>query len=183
MAGFITIERDIWDHPIFKDGAFSEREAMIWMMAHGRIIRATIKDLSRAWSSSARRVAYVLRRLEKRELISIHGSGPSRTIFVSTEFGHPCGFFCTTNGWQKFGPGAGLWRGSPLSEATRKAVLMRDGYACRYCGSMGGPFDIDHVHPVSLGGSDDMTNLAASCASCNRSKGAKPLSEWSGCNE
>lgn len=37
---------------------------------------------------------------------------------------------------------------------------------------------IDHVIPRSRGGTDDMDNLAVSCAPCNLSKGDKLLSEW-----
>ncbi|SEN50760.1 hypothetical protein SAMN04489859_1008101 [Paracoccus alcaliphilus] len=33
MAGFITIERDLWDHPLFKRSEMTEREAWMWMLA------------------------------------------------------------------------------------------------------------------------------------------------------
>jgi hypothetical protein len=35
------------------------------------------------------------------------------------------------------------------------------------------PLVIDHITPKSLGGSDDRTNLAASCYRCNEFKGAR----------
>lgn len=60
-------------------------------------------------------------------------------------------------------------------------VFSRDGNACVYCGSMT-RLQLDHVVPRSKGGSDDPSNLAACCAACNQSKGAKLLSEWSGRN-
>lgn len=60
----------------------------------------------------------------------------------------------------------------------RLQVLKRDGWTCRYCG---GPADhCDHVIPRSRGGSDDPSNLAAACGTCNRKKGAQTPREWRG---
>lgn len=33
MTGFVTIERDIWNHPLFKPAPMTEREAWMWMIA------------------------------------------------------------------------------------------------------------------------------------------------------
>lgn len=65
-----------------------------------------------------------------------------------------------------------------ITPATRRAVIdAADG--CAYCGS---PFvddmELDHIIPVSLGGSDDIENLAAACPRCNREKAAMTPSEW-----
>jgi 5-methylcytosine-specific restriction endonuclease McrA len=62
--------------------------------------------------------------------------------------------------------------------ATRTFVFERDGHTCVYCGDTAGPFELDHVHPVSRGGDDRLENLACACRPCNRSKGAKLVSEW-----
>lgn len=35
------------------------------------------------------------------------------------------------------------------------------------------PLVLDHIQPQSLGGSSDLSNLAASCHRCNQFKGAK----------
>lgn len=37
---------------------------------------------------------------------------------------------------------------------------------------------IDHVHPVSLGGTDNPGNLVMACKSCNCKKGSLPLDRW-----
>lgn len=61
----------------------------------------------------------------------------------------------------------------------RKAAILREyGAVCAYCGDTIGPFEIDHIHPISRGGTDDKENLAVSCKSCNRSKGVLTLEEW-----
>lgn len=50
------------------------------------------------------------------------------------------------------------------------------GNRCAYCG---GPFeDLDHVIPLSRGGSKRPANLRPACRHCNRSKGTKMLKEW-----
>lgn len=67
----------------------------------------------------------------------------------------------------------------PIRAKLRFEVLKRDGFACRYCGRRAPEvsLQVDHVHPVALGGVNDHLNLAASCAACNNGKGAVPLTE------
>jgi len=61
----------------------------------------------------------------------------------------------------------------------RRRILERDNYACQSCDSED-VLEIDHVIPISRGGSSDDDNLQVLCAFCNRSKGAKTLEEWDG---
>lgn len=50
---------------------------------------------------------------------------------------------------------------------------------CAYCGiTLHGEYHVDHMMPVSRGGSNWPDNLAVSCEECNLSKGAKTLDEW-----
>lgn len=64
-----------------------------------------------------------------------------------------------------------------VSSRLRYEVLRRDNYTCRYCG--GTPpnvtLTVDHVTPVTLGGSDDPSNLVAACSACNSGKSATPV--------
>lgn len=62
--------------------------------------------------------------------------------------------------------------------ALREHVFSRDGHGCVYCGSVKRPFHLDHVIPLSRGGSSDPNNLVTSCAACNIAKGAKTPDEW-----
>lgn len=66
--------------------------------------------------------------------------------------------------------------GSVLSDYQRWQVFKRDNYTCIYCGTDNGPFEVDHIIPVKLGGSWDYENLGTSCTACNRKKSSK-LSE------
>lgn len=59
-----------------------------------------------------------------------------------------------------------------ISKRLRYEVMRRDDFACVYCGAMPARSElhVDHVMPVSLGGSDDASNLATSCQDCNNGK-------------
>lgn len=60
----------------------------------------------------------------------------------------------------------------------RNAIKKRDGAICRYCGKKAPRGQVDHIVPLSKGGTDDPVNLAWSCGQCNGSKGNKMLQEW-----
>lgn len=59
-----------------------------------------------------------------------------------------------------------------ISPRTRFAVFVRDKYKCQYCGRSGPnvSLHIDHRTPVSLGGSNDISNLVTACSECNLGK-------------
>lgn len=57
-----------------------------------------------------------------------------------------------------------------VSKRTRYEVLRRDNFTCRYCRSTENPLTVDHVVPVTLGGTDDPSNLVAACKDCNYGK-------------
>ena len=51
----------------------------------------------------------------------------------------------------------------------RERVLIRDGYCCQYCGAQDAT-TVDHVQPISKGGTDELDNLLAACTRCNYQK-------------
>lgn len=51
---------------------------------------------------------------------------------------------------------------------SRRAVFVRDGFRCQYCGEPAE--NVDHVFPRSLGGPHTWENVVASCRSCNARK-------------
>lgn len=64
-----------------------------------------------------------------------------------------------------------------MKKSLRFEVFARDGFICQYCGSRPPDvvLEVDHIHPVSRGGTDDIINLTTSCYDCNRGKRAKIL--------
>ncbi|MCH7549599.1 MAG: HNH endonuclease, partial [Candidatus Krumholzibacteriota bacterium] len=66
-----------------------------------------------------------------------------------------------------------------IPKSTRFEVFKRDKFKCQYCGAAAPNvlLEIDHIQPVSKGGTNEITNLVAACADCNRGKGARELSD------
>ena len=65
------------------------------------------------------------------------------------------------------------------SRLTRSNLMLRDGYACQYCGAKPGPqaLDVDHVLPRCRGGGYTWQNLVTSCRRCNLRKGRRTPEE------
>lgn len=60
-----------------------------------------------------------------------------------------------------------------LTPDTRNQVLKRDNYTCLWCGKeqrKGVSLQVDHIQPVAMGGSNEMSNLQTLCKECNRMK-------------
>lgn len=64
-----------------------------------------------------------------------------------------------------------------MRPSIRFEVFKRDGFKCQYCGRTpdGVVLEVDHIHPLAEGGTDDIENLVTACWDCNRGKGAKTL--------
>lgn len=63
-------------------------------------------------------------------------------------------------------------------DVSKFKVFQRDGFRCRYCGTT--PYDgdkltIDHVFPLSKGGTNHLFNIMTSCEKCNLSKARNVL--------
>lgn len=63
-------------------------------------------------------------------------------------------------------------RRKPVPPGVREQVFDRDGHRCLRCGSPDN-LTIDHIKPVSDGGSNAKRNLQTLCQSCNSTKGTK----------
>ena len=65
-----------------------------------------------------------------------------------------------------------------IARDLRSAVWRKTNGRCWYCGVQTDPFDnfhVDHVQPVSDGGTNDLSNLVPSCQRCNNEKHAMPV--------
>uniref|UniRef100_A0A6M3MAY5 Putative homing endonuclease n=1 Tax=viral metagenome TaxID=1070528 RepID=A0A6M3MAY5_9ZZZZ len=65
----------------------------------------------------------------------------------------------------------------PLSKSLRFEVFKKDNFTCSYCGQKPPEIvlEVDHIVPVSKGGTDEILNLITSCFNCNRGKSDKTL--------
>lgn len=59
-----------------------------------------------------------------------------------------------------------------MNRTIRFEVFKRDGFRCQYCGKTPPDvtLEVDHIHPKSKGGQDEINNLITSCFDCNRGK-------------
>ena len=64
-----------------------------------------------------------------------------------------------------------------LGKKARFEVLKRDNFTCKYCGAKAPEviLQVDHIVPVSKGGSNDQTNLVTACQPCNSGKSDREL--------
>lgn len=63
-----------------------------------------------------------------------------------------------------------------LTAKQRNNIFERDGGKCAYCKGVilyDEPWHIDHIKPVSKGGTNDPKNLTLSCVACNLKKANK----------
>jgi hypothetical protein len=64
-----------------------------------------------------------------------------------------------------------------FSKSIREKVETRANKLCEYCLSplefSPDPFSIEHIHPLFLGGTNDLENLALACQGCNGPKSTK----------
>ena len=60
----------------------------------------------------------------------------------------------------------------------REYLLAKFNRTCQYCGATNKPFEVDHVHPRSKGGSDRVSNLTLACHDCNQAKGNQDVRDF-----
>lgn len=82
---------------------------------------------------------------------------------------------------REYGRDAGARRrariaGSRVGDVRRAAIVERDGSTCYLCGKVctDDEIHLDHIVPLSMGGSHSEDNVAVACARCNVRKGARP---------
>jgi hypothetical protein len=64
-----------------------------------------------------------------------------------------------------------------LSKKIRFEVFKKDNFTCQYCGAKAPKVElhVDHIKPVSRGGTNELENLTTSCLPCNLGKGNREL--------
>lgn len=60
----------------------------------------------------------------------------------------------------------------------KKFVRNRLNGHCLYCNKQSTSMTVDHVVPLKLGGTNELSNLVPACSDCNLSKGHKDVWLW-----
>lgn len=77
--------------------------------------------------------------------------------------------------------GKGSERTRNVPRWVRAAVWAKTGGLCYYCNRVLNPFDdftIDHMQPLSKGGTSGVENLVPACSGCNSRKGDSESLSW-----
>ena len=70
---------------------------------------------------------------------------------------------------------------SPVSPKVRRAVFERDECRCQYCGVFCvdvNDLTVDHIVPISYGGTHKADNLRTACKSCNSGRRNESIDEF-----
>lgn len=74
------------------------------------------------------------------------------------------------------------WQGMNwIRQDKRLAIYLRDGCACAWCGAsveQGAQLTLDHLLPVSKGGTNNEANLVTACQRCNSSRGNRSVEQF-----
>ena len=74
-----------------------------------------------------------------------------------------------------------------IGNSLRFKIFMRDNFTCQYCGvnkeEDGVKLEVDHIIPVSKGGTNKKSNLTTACFRCNRGKSNKVIPNTKASND
>lgn len=72
-----------------------------------------------------------------------------------------------------------------ISKHIRFEVFKRDRFTCQYCGKKApdAVLHVDHIHPVSDGGDNNIMNLITACQGCNIGKSNRKLDSQDALNK
>jgi 5-methylcytosine-specific restriction endonuclease McrA len=60
----------------------------------------------------------------------------------------------------------------------REYLLEKWGRKCTYCSKQDIPLQVEHIHPKSKGGSNQISNLCLACEPCNLKKGTQDIAQF-----
>ena len=69
-------------------------------------------------------------------------------------------------------------QGTLFNYEIREYLLEKWGRECAYCGKKGVPLQIEHIHPKSKGGTNQVGNMTLACEKCNLHKGNKLIDQF-----
>lgn len=84
--------------------------------------------------------------------------------------------------WQRCREQAKRSGSKPVSRHAIIKIHKMQKEKCANCGNKVVDYHVDHIEPISRGGSNDIENLQILCPQCNLKKGAKDPLEWARMN-
>lgn len=109
--------------------------------------------------------------VKKISLWRAEGCGPRRLItHIHHETGRLIGHVTAQRLWTLFTNQPQPRRRNTIADFIRD---FPETWRCQSCRTTHGPFEVDHVIPLRVGGADKLTNLQVLCRECNRGKGSK----------
>jgi 5-methylcytosine-specific restriction endonuclease McrA len=69
-------------------------------------------------------------------------------------------------------------QGELMGYEVREYLLLKWGHCCAYCGKGNVPLQIEHIVPLSRGGSNRVSNLTLACEHCNLDKDKQTAEEY-----
>lgn len=123
-------------------------------------------------------------RVPKRYMVECAECGETFEACVSTAY--LCGQRCRRNRHFRLNPGAKRqaearragWRSTGrITARDWERTLRRYASRCAYCGASG-KMTMDHVVPLSRGGTHTIGNVLPVCGPCNFRKGTRCITEW-----
>jgi len=175
MADYTKILRAIWREPRFTRLRSRSQSLYFLLLSHPTTVLDVAPVDFELWAGMSTDATIDELEVAFDELVLFNLIEPNETgTHVALSVYVKNAWVSTAVPWSRWSVG---WtrRRRPLSRALRAYIISRDASVCGLCGQLVAPseIDIDHIHPRSLGGSDDPNNLQVSHARCNRRKGAR----------
>jgi hypothetical protein len=181
MADWIPIDMKCEEF-LPEDRPYGIIEASFYLqLAHAKRYNATIYGLAEKWQWSRSRVATFMERSGAK--IVYHGAKIGTVESINDPAPGGVVIFKVPD-WLKASPiikrNLVATQKRPINKPRRKGVslsvrydvLRRDNFQCVLCAASGkdARIQIDHILPVSKGGTNDISNLRVLCFKCNHGK-------------
>ncbi len=69
-------------------------------------------------------------------------------------------------------------QGELFGYEVREYLLEKWERKCAYCGAKDTPLEVEHIYPISRGGSNRVSNLTLACQPCNQGKGNQDIRDF-----
>lgn len=169
------IEHGLWFGELAHRGQ-AIREALE-KRRHYRRARRARKTRYRAprFLNRTRRDGWLPPSLQHRVDTTINWVERLRTLAPITALSQECVRFDTQALHNPEISGVEYQQGQLAGYEVREYLLEKWHRTCAYCGATNRPLEIEHIHPKSRGGSNQVSNLTLACRPCNERKGNQPI--------